>query len=222
MALKFAPLAAASFLLLACNGEAAFDQSKAEPLSKQQTNSIAGLNMMQPTTAAVSNAAIPSEKAAKMNFSYADKTPTEKQIKSGDWEVVGVWVSPTGVAAFVKNDPAIMGSIMRYSDAEVKWAKPASSKFTTDDICKEPVAGVVSDKPENNEIWGGFSAAASQFSVDPVGISFAHDLLCSGEGRWGPGENAPGLGTKFFHVGNAQVMMQWYDGTVLHLKHVSE
>jgi hypothetical protein len=225
LAFRIWPVWTAPLLLIACNGNAAGDRQVVDTVD---TNDGGGAGIADPASGiptpvtADQNATAAAEDGANMKFDGAGKAAMEKQVKSGDWQVVGLWVSPDGVAAYAKNDPAVIGSKLRYSDAEVKWTKAASTQFTIDDVCKEPVAGIIEDKAENDKLWAEFSGAAAQFGIKSGSASYAHDLLCSGGGKWGPGENAPGLGTKIFHAGESQLMMQWYDGVILHLKHVAE
>lgn len=133
----------------------------------------------------------------------------------GTWAVTNVAVAATGVQAFTKDDPAIVGSEFSIARQEIRWTKKASGNFTSDDVCGLPSAGAMPAIVEKEE-GAALMAAAQSLAVDAKARGTLHRFGCVNSGRWGPGET--GGNALFYPVGANQMLLQWYDGTVLMAK----
>lgn len=130
----------------------------------------------------------------------------------GEWEIRHVHVGASGVQAFVTDDPAITGSRFRITSEAIRWTKPASRAFTSDDVCTQPSASALPPIVEKEE-GGLIVEALAAFSVRPGDRGPIHRFGCVGGGHWGPG--TAGGSALFIPAGENRMALQWYDGTIL-------
>jgi hypothetical protein len=179
------------------------DQNAAEQTA---TGAKQAVDVGEPAEA---EAAVASGAAVEGPKDMPEETPIGALV--GTWTVTGVWAGGD-VAAFAKDDAAIMGSTVVITADSLSWGKKASRAFESGDTCEQPIPKLMLTDPSSE---AGFDGALKQFGITRSQTGNWHEWLCGKAGEWGP--SAAG-GSTFFPVGKDRLMMSWYDGVILLLK----
>jgi hypothetical protein len=138
--------------------------------------------------------------------------PEFRPVKfAGHWRVINVFVGDIGVAAFDRDDPAIVGASFDISLKHFKW-RDEKRDFDNDDVCKGPTIGPV-DKSAENEFGTLALDALKAWRISGSARGAMYRTSCVSSGNWGPSEQRGEM--VIVPIGSDRMAMQWYDDTVL-------
>jgi hypothetical protein len=207
-----------SLLLTACQAQTALPDNAADGSTVAAASDNLSLAMATKPKAKKSTA-VDDHCADERNPAFDPDKCVETEVRVdgyiGTWTVTNVAVADSGVQAFAKDDPSIVGSEFSIKREEIRWTKKTSDRFTSDDVCGLPSAGAMAPIVEKEE-GTALIAAARRFAVDAKARGTLHRFGCVNSGRWGPGET--GGNALFYPVAGNRMLLQWYDGTVLMAK----
>lgn len=141
--------------------------------------------------------------------------PREIQIGmlEGVWRVTGV--APTPGSRFERDDKRIMGSLLDIYPEQMNWSYRASPEVSGEDMCLEPVSGVIAEKAAAEEVRRAFAPALAQFRIAPATPGPPHEWLCGDGGSW----DEDGM-ADFMAVDSAHLVMRWHGGGILLMERI--
>ncbi|MET3924272.1 hypothetical protein [Devosia sp. 2618] len=118
----------------------------------------------------------------------AIEPPPETLI--GNWEVTGVTVDDTPVAALVTDDPSFMGAVLSIAADKIEWTKGTDER---------PIDPTI----DNCDQAANFALTDGNY------------IVTCGDGGWGPGD-----GATIRPIDENDISLIWYDGGTLTLTRV--
>lgn len=137
----------------------------------------------------------------------------------GTWKVERLWADTTGVSAYALDDATAIGSMMTISPETIHWSYPVSVRFIETNVCKGPALTIIHDADKAKAISAPFIPAIPYFGITAEKLTVPYEMTCSESGHWGP--EMPN-GNNFYIIDGNRMMMRWYDGAILLLKHQQE
>lgn len=144
-----------------------------------------------------------------------ESMPKEIQLEMlrGVWRVTGV--APVQGSSYARDDKRIMGSLLDIYPEQMNWSYRASADVSGDDMCLEPVSGVIADKAASDEVRRDFAPALAQFRIAPAIPGPPHEWLCGDGGSWDEDGKAD-----FMAVDSAHFVMRWHDRAILSMERI--
>lgn len=160
-----------------------------------------------------SRPSVSAPKDAKLPPPEAMPREIQLEMLQGVWRVMGV--APLSGSSFERDDKRILGSLLDIYPEQMNWSYRASAEVSGEDMCMEPVSGVIAEKAAADAVRRDFAPALAQFRIAPAIPGPPHEWLCGDGGSWDEDGKADFMG-----VDSAHLVMRWHDRAILLMERI--